>query len=326
MEKNVMKKQIKNKACTQYVPRALFLKYTYSLIARVIIALALSPVHIKTACDHKYQEAIPVSYTIQTSAAHKLCEAVMMNDKALALEAIHDLNGINAIGYSALIQASSNGCTDIVNLLLKLNADVHIQNKYNETALTVAARKGHTEIVHLLLEHNANIDSQNNEGHTALTLAAQKSKSAITEALILHGADINAAHKQRKKTLKMASPEIQKTIARATAKRQTFVLELGQQNWDLRISPRHIVEDFMTRALASIVCDYADPYHTTEQPLYSAMQRYIQSNMKRSRIPAYPSAQKSTPTSADALYHTATPHYHRSAMHKPELHNTCAIL
>lgn len=337
MEKNIMENQIKNSilkqlskplSTKQRPPKQLTtqLRLTYWLITSTALILALSSAHIKAACDHKYQESTYASYTIQTSAAHKLCEAIMVNDKAVVLEAIHEINGTDTVGYTPLIQASSQGRTEIVNLLLKLDANVNIRNKGNDTALTVAAREGHTEIVHLLLEHDARVDIQNNKGLTALVLAAQKSKSASIEALILHGADLNIPNKQRKKILKTISPEMQKTIATATAKRQALVLELGQQNWDLTASPQHIIEHFMAHTLASIVCDYADPYHTTEQPLYSAMQRYIHNNKKRSRKQALASEQKSTPTAASASYHAATLPCDYLDMHEAELNNTCALV
>ena len=54
----------------------------------------------------------------------------------------------------ALINASENGYTKIVKVLLEAEADIHADN---DNALRWAAEKGHTETVKVLLEAGADV-------------------------------------------------------------------------------------------------------------------------------------------------------------------------
>ena len=53
--------------------------------------------------------------------------------------------------------ASQNGHTQVVELLIKENADVKIQIKEGVTALMLASKNGHTQVVELLLKENADV-------------------------------------------------------------------------------------------------------------------------------------------------------------------------
>ncbi|CAM0135810.1 hypothetical protein VKS41_001754 [Umbelopsis sp. WA50703] len=64
------------------------------------------------------------------------------SDKSLAVA--------GATGSTALHVAAANGCTKVVELLLRNNAQVDIRDKYGSTPLSVAAAKNHTEIVNIL--------------------------------------------------------------------------------------------------------------------------------------------------------------------------------
>ena len=56
----------------------------------------------------------------------------------------------NRDGYTALIEATDNGHTQVVEALLKAGADFKKISKYGRTALMIATYNGHTEIVQLL--------------------------------------------------------------------------------------------------------------------------------------------------------------------------------
>lgn len=64
------------------------------------------------------------------------------SDKSLAVA--------GATGSTALHVAAANGCTKVVELLLRNDAMVEIRDKYGSTPLSVAAAKNHTEIVNIL--------------------------------------------------------------------------------------------------------------------------------------------------------------------------------
>ena len=53
--------------------------------------------------------------------------------------------------------ASRYGHTQIVELLLKGNADVNIQEEQKWTALILACHYNHTKVVELLLKENADV-------------------------------------------------------------------------------------------------------------------------------------------------------------------------
>jgi Ankyrin repeats (3 copies) len=63
-------------------------------------------------------------------------------DKSLAVA--------GATGSTALHVAAANGCTKVVELLLRNGALVDVKDKYGSTPLSVATAKNHTEIVNIL--------------------------------------------------------------------------------------------------------------------------------------------------------------------------------
>ena len=54
--------------------------------------------------------------------------------------------------------ASLNGHFQVVEVLLKENADINTQEKDGCTALMIASSNGHTQVVELLLQRNADIN------------------------------------------------------------------------------------------------------------------------------------------------------------------------
>ena len=77
----------------------------------------------------------------------------------------------DADGHSALIESSSRGYLEQVQLLLDKGADVNIRDKDGNTALIHASSKGHLAIVKLLIEKVADINAKNNDGKTALIVS-----------------------------------------------------------------------------------------------------------------------------------------------------------
>ena len=72
------------------------------------------------------------------------------------------------IGLTALMYASENGHSEIVQLLLNAKAKPDLQTENGETALYVAAVKGYPDIVQLLLEYGADPNISNRRGVTAI--------------------------------------------------------------------------------------------------------------------------------------------------------------
>ena len=60
-------------------------------------------------------------------------------------------------GWTALLNAAFNGHKEIVNILLKNDADANLSGYYY-SPLIAASEKGYKDIVTLLLQKNANIN------------------------------------------------------------------------------------------------------------------------------------------------------------------------
>ena len=73
-----------------------------------------------------------------------------------------------------------------IKTLIDQNAKIDEKNNGGYTALILASRDGYTEIVELLLDHNAKIDEKNNDGYTALILASRYEYTEIVKLLQSH--------------------------------------------------------------------------------------------------------------------------------------------
>ncbi|XP_061509044.1 E3 ubiquitin-protein ligase mind-bomb [Anopheles gambiae] len=133
-----------------------------------------------------------------------------------------DVNGVFA-GHTALQAASQNGHLEVIEVLLRHNADVEIEdkdgdravhhaafgdepgvmgmlakagadlnarNKRRQTALHIAVNKGHFNVVKTLLELNCHPSLQDSEGDTALHDAISKEHDNMLALLLDNGADI----------------------------------------------------------------------------------------------------------------------------------------
>ena len=90
------------------------------------------------------------------------------------------MNGVNINhkdkdhdGWKALIWTCSNGLTEVVLELLKVDGlDVNIQDSFGRTALIIACSKGHTEVaLELLKVDGLDVNIQDSNGWTALIWA-----------------------------------------------------------------------------------------------------------------------------------------------------------
>lgn len=94
-------------------------------------------------------------------------------------------------GVTALLLAAGKGKVQIVELLMKLGANVTLQRgKYQMSALHCAAKGGHLAVIKVLLEaDNSNINALDGTGCTALYWATRKGHVKIADLLLDQGAD-----------------------------------------------------------------------------------------------------------------------------------------
>ena len=94
-------------------------------------------------------------------------------------------------GSTALRAATYYGHGDVVNALLAHGADVNLRDKTGRTALSDAVLEGRAAIASLLLEKGADPNVKTTFGEPLLTRAATQSDEDLVRALLDHGADPN---------------------------------------------------------------------------------------------------------------------------------------
>ncbi|KAJ7127859.1 ankyrin repeat-containing domain protein, partial [Mycena epipterygia] len=124
-------------------------------------------------------------------------------------------NGSEVNGHeeeSPLQVAATNGCTQIVRLLLgRKGVNVNAQSKKYGSALQVAAINGHLEIVSLLLKKGADVNSQSKKYGTALHTTCRNGHADIVRLLLENGVDIET---QGGKALQVADKKGHKDVVR----------------------------------------------------------------------------------------------------------------
>jgi hypothetical protein len=65
------------------------------------------------------------------------------------------VNSAGHHGNNLLLYAATWGQYDVVEYLLKNNADVNIRNEDNDSALTLARKNGHSDVAVLLRQYGA---------------------------------------------------------------------------------------------------------------------------------------------------------------------------
>lgn len=100
-----------------------------------------------------------------------------------------DPNTSDAAGTTILMTAAANGNVHLVETILRLRANILINNKYGESALALAALNGHKEVVCILVDAGARINAS---GWGALHYAVFNGQADIVRYLVDQGGDVNA--------------------------------------------------------------------------------------------------------------------------------------
>ena len=82
--------------------------------------------------------------------------------------------------------ACTNGdkSLNVVNFLIKKNANVHAANKNGETPIHISARRGYEQLTNVLLDKGADVDVQDGEGRTPVILAAMSDHKPVVSLLL----------------------------------------------------------------------------------------------------------------------------------------------
>jgi uncharacterized protein len=99
-----------------------------------------------------------------------------------------DVNICRPGGPTALVYASANGLTQIVQQLIDRGADINIMPKNGENALISACLNGHLDVATILIEHGADINAKAPKGGlSALQSCCKKGYIEIARKLIQSG-------------------------------------------------------------------------------------------------------------------------------------------
>jgi len=119
--------------------------------------------------------------------------------QSIALQLIKGGADINAVSSkwnkTPLHQASYNGYTEIVRILLEKGADVNVMDSAGNNSLILASYSGNEQIVEMLTRNGANVNQKDADERTPLIIAAKQGYKSIVSMLIAKGADINAKDK-----------------------------------------------------------------------------------------------------------------------------------
>ena len=139
-------------------------------------------------------QGVPKASAAQESRlAEKLFTAAQRGDVEGVRKALEEGAYVNAKdknGDTALIWASENGHTDVVELLLKVpNIEVNATDRFGWTALIKASKNGHKEIVEALLNMSGiKVNIKDKKRKTALVWANKSGHKEVVKLLKEHGA------------------------------------------------------------------------------------------------------------------------------------------
>ena len=94
------------------------------------------------------------------------------------------VDGINELGATALMWATSNNHVDVVRMLMDAKASVHATTNDKTTLLMCAARVGAVDVARELIDAGADISAMNDHKMTALRLAADNGRTDMLQMLM----------------------------------------------------------------------------------------------------------------------------------------------
>ncbi|KFZ64899.1 Ankyrin repeat and SOCS box protein 3 [Antrostomus carolinensis] len=189
-------------------------------------------VHAAPSVEYVNSKTFEGLCALHLSARHGSLESVRVLQEAGA-----DLNEVTTEATTALFLAVENGHTDIVNFLLQHGANVNGPHSWSGwNSLHQASFQGFTEIMKILLEKGASKECKDDFGITPLFVAAQYGKLESLRLLVSHGAEVNCQAKDRATPLLIASQEGHaECVELLLSKGADPNLYCNEDNWQLPI-------------------------------------------------------------------------------------------
>jgi ankyrin repeat protein len=179
---------------------------------KILMQILYVPMGIILFCSSVYAtifEVRKISNDAEVAKYNQLFVAVQTGNleevQKLLNEGV-DINGKNPfLGKTALMHASGQGLTEVVEFLLERGADANAKTDEGETALMIASAKRNSNIVKLLLDKGAEVNAKTTYGKTALWIASDNKHSDVVRILVNNGADVNQKDSQGITALMRAS-------------------------------------------------------------------------------------------------------------------------
>ena len=116
-----------------------------------------------------------------------------------------NINALDEDDNTALMFAVKSGKSEVVDYLLKNNADVNIRNKFGITPLHLAVRKNALNLVEHILRYGADINITDNYEQTPLFDAIQENNAQMIAFLIDNKAYMNQQNQEGRTPLMVAT-------------------------------------------------------------------------------------------------------------------------
>ena len=108
-------------------------------------------------------------------------------------------------GCTVLHEVATNGCLELLQMLLQHKLDPNIQELRGETSLHVASRYERPDVVRMLLEYGADVNARHKGHVTPLHMASKFENLAVARLLVEHGANVDAEDDKGRTPLQVAS-------------------------------------------------------------------------------------------------------------------------
>jgi uncharacterized protein len=116
-----------------------------------------------------------------------------------------DLNQRGDNGDTALMKATREGFSAIVQELIAAGADINATNNDHNNALWFACFGNHYDLIKLLLNNHIDMNNQNDNGATVLMYDASAGKIEVVRLLLQYNPNINLQNLDDYKAIDFAS-------------------------------------------------------------------------------------------------------------------------
>eukprot|EP01012_Entosiphon_sulcatum_P033590 TRINITY_DN42526_c0_g1_i1.p1 TRINITY_DN42526_c0_g1~~TRINITY_DN42526_c0_g1_i1.p1 ORF type:complete len:200 (+),score=27.03 TRINITY_DN42526_c0_g1_i1:110-709(+) len=132
---------------------------------------------------------------------HAVSEGDVDQAQTLIVEGSADVNCINTLGETPTHYAAMRGGVTMLELLLGFGADPNVPTKPEfggATPILLATKLNHVQIVQTLLRHNADPNIPDSQGFTPLHVAAREGREDVAKLLVSHGSNLEAPDRMGK--------------------------------------------------------------------------------------------------------------------------------